>query len=387
MASTKGDETNANGGEVARVSCPKCQSEKVWRDGKRRSGRGYSQRFICRTCGLRFDGSTVFSLPSEENGNRQVCDQLDGSKNLIVANEEQWATGDNSEKTKQLIELETWLKKKGIKKTTIESKMKLLTQLHRRGADLDDPESVKLTIAEQKWCDGRKRNAVHAYSSLLKMKCLKWEAPNYQSIAKIPWIPQEAEVDQLIAGCNDRVATFLQLLKETGMRPGEAWNLKWTDIDTEANCVIVTPEKGSNSRRLKVSSKLVSMLNKLTKKNGYAFGNGIQNHFADCFRKQRKRIAYKLENPRLNQISFKTLRHFKATSEYRKTRDIYHVKIMLGHKMIKNTEIYTHIVEFADDDFVSKIANTAEEAKNLIESGFDYVCTTPESYMLFRKRK
>ena len=54
------------------------------------------------------------------------------------------------------------------------------------------------------------------------MKGLKWEAPNYESISKIPWIPQELEVDQLIAGCSHRTATYLQLLKETGMRRGEA---------------------------------------------------------------------------------------------------------------------------------------------------------------------
>ena len=57
--------------------------------------------------------------------------------------------------------------------------------------------------------------------------------------------------------------------------------------------------------------------------------------------------------------------------EYRKTRDIYHVKILLGHKMIKDTEIYTHIIDFPDDDYVSKIAKTADEAKALVESGFD----------------
>jgi hypothetical protein len=58
-----------------------------------------------------------------------------------------------------------------------------------------------------------------------------------------------------------------------------------------------------------------------------------------------------------------------------------------ARKMIKNTEIYTHIVDFADDEFVSKIAKNADECKALADSGFDYLCATPEGYVLFRKRK
>jgi hypothetical protein len=40
-----------------------------------------------------------------------------------------------------------------------------------------------------------------------------------------------------------------------------------------------------------------------------------------------------------------------------------------------------------EDDFYSATAKTSNEAKELIESGFEYVCTTPDNIMLFRKRK
>jgi len=33
------------------------------------------------------------------------------------------------------------------------------------------------------------------------------------------------------------------------------------------------------------------------------------------------------------------------------------------------------------------VAKTAEEAEKLVESGFDYICITPEALMVFRKRK
>jgi len=72
--------------------------------------------------------------------------------------------------------------------------------------------------------------------------------------------------------------------------------------------------------------------------------------------------------------------------EYHKTKDILHVKQMLGHKGIENTLIYTQLVTFENDDYYSAVAKTVDEAGALIEDGFEYVCTH-DSMMLFRKRK
>lgn len=43
---------------------------------------------------------------------------------------------------------------------------------------------------------------------------------------------------------------FLQLIKETGVRCREAYQLLWTDIYSKDYSIIVTPEKGSNTRKL-----------------------------------------------------------------------------------------------------------------------------------------
>ena len=99
--------------------------------------------------------------------------------------------------------------------------------------------------------NGRKENAVLAYSTFLRMLGRTWEAPKYKREETLPWIPLESEIDQLIAGCSPKVATFLQLLKETGMSPGEAWRLKWIDVDFEKNAVYVRPEKGVNQGYLR----------------------------------------------------------------------------------------------------------------------------------------
>jgi integrase len=105
------------------------------------------------------------------------------------------------------------------------------------------------------------------------------------------------------------------------------------------------------------------------------------------YQKQRKRIAHKLGNPRLNMITFHTFRHWKATMEYQKTKDILYVMQLLGQKRIQNTLKYTQLVKFNDqDEYVCKTARTTNEAKELTESGFKYVCDM-ERVKLFRKRK
>jgi hypothetical protein len=59
---------------------------------------------------------------------------------------------------------------------------------------------------------------------------------------------------------------------------------------------------------------------------------------------------------------------------------------LLGHRNIANTLIYTQLVEFESDEYCSAVVNNVDEAKKLIEAGFEYACSHNET-MLFRKRK
>jgi hypothetical protein len=59
---------------------------------------------------------------------------------------------------------------------------------------------------------------------------------------------------------------------------------------------------------------------------------------------------------------------------------------MLGHKSIQNTLVYTQMVEFKNEEYVSATASTIEDAKKLVEAGFEYV-TEMDGVKLLRKRK
>ena len=61
---------------------------------------------------------------------------------------------------------------------------------------------------------------------------------------------------------------------------------------------------------------------------------------------------------------------------------------LLGHRNIKNTLIYTQLIKKEEnEEYISKAALTIDEARQLIEAGFEYICTRPQDVMLFRKRK
>lgn len=171
------------------------------------------------------------------------------------------------------------------------------------------------------------------------------------------------------------------------MRSGEAWRLKWIDLDIKRNTITLNePGKHSRARMFKVSGTLTTMLDNLPKKNKYVFGGGGLKGFRVTFSGLRKRLAHKLENPRFREITFHTFRHWKATMEYHKNKDILYVKQMLGHKSIENTLLYTQLVSFQTDEYTSRVAETVEEACVLVEAGFGYVCEM-NGMQIFRKRK
>ena len=182
------------------------------------------------------------------------------------------------------------------------------------------------------------------------------------------------------SGCGKKVATSL-LMKETGMRVGEIWGLRWVDIDEERLTVRCRSEKGGNPRLFKISGKLMAMLNALPKTSERVFGEGSLRTHRWNFLMQRRRLALKLQNPRLNRLSF--IRFAIGKLRW----NILHVKQLLGHRNINSTLIYTQLVNFEEkDEYHVRVAKTVEEVCELVEAGFDYV-TTIKGVQIFRKRK
>jgi integrase len=320
------------------------------------------------------------------------------SKNLATVetqNSEKAAeatTSDQATIKGKLVELAFWMNKEGFREATIKGRTAIIRRLANLGADLWNPETVKETIAKQKtWGDGQKVGAVTAYNTFLEMEKMTWKPPKYRYQAKLPFIPTEAELDQLIIACGKRTGTFLQGLKDTGADPGELGAIRWIDINNEARTVAINyPVKNHNPRILSVSDTFIKRVNMLPKNSERIFKiKGVQSGF---YNQQRKTAAYKLGNPRLLKVSFITFRHWKGTMEYHRTKDILHVKRILGHKSIQNTLVYidleANIFTRPNEEFTARVATNTKEACQLIEVGFEYVTGDYlDGGKIFRKRK
>jgi len=282
------------------------------------------------------------------------------------------------------------LSKKGYHDHVAKSRTTMIKRLVDLGANLWNPETVKEVLAKQKtWSDGYKMLIVYAYENFLAMEKLSWEKPTYKQPEAFPFIPTEAELDQLISACGKKVGTFLQGLKDTGTDPGELAALRWIDINKESRTVQIRPVKGHNPRVLTVSQQFLDRLERLPKNSEQIFN---LLYLSNCFNTQRKRVAYKFANPRLLKIKFTTFRHWKGTIEYHRTKDILYVKKILGHKQIRNTlkyiDLETTIFGTTDDQFTVRVATNVEEACQLVEAGFEYVTGEyNDGGKIFRKRK
>jgi integrase len=129
-----------------------------------------------------------------------------------------------------------FLKKKGRGELTIDHVGRRLHQLTAKGLNLLDPEGIKGFLAKQdKWSNRTKAIDVCVYDGFLKFLGISWDLPEYKADRVLPYVPTEEEIDQLISASGRKTSVFLQMLKETGARYGEAARLKWTDIDTKRN--------------------------------------------------------------------------------------------------------------------------------------------------------
>jgi len=282
------------------------------------------------------------------------------------------------------------MERQGYRPSTIKSTIASLTPL---SPYLHDPEQAKQFLAEMKICESRKVKIVYDLARYYKMKGIPFDKPRYRQIPRIPYVPLEKDLDALIAGLSKKPMTFCQILKETGARAGEVMALRWLDVDLERQTVSIQAEKNSKPRLLKLSNRLVGMLNLLPRDGKFVFhsdtieGSVALSSIRRNFERQKKYLAEKTLNSNIQRITLHTFRHWRATQLYAQTKDILYVKEQLGHRSINSTLVYVQLQDCKSEDYHVKTAKNQSEATPLIEEGYQYVCTTPDQIMIFRKRK
>ena len=281
------------------------------------------------------------------------------------------------------------MKRDGYKDSTIRGVLHKLRILSRLG-DLDNPREMLERILEK---EDRNYQVIllEAYRKYLRYNNIEYPLPKLKREWRLNRIPTEEQVNLLYHHLRDKVGLAVKIIAETGIRPVELSRLTPRDFDYQQRVVYIKTAKGGNPRVLKVSDIVLAELRNIVRRynigeDEHIFPNTgtLRRHFQIA----RNRLAERIGKPELRGISLYSLRHFKATMLYRKTKDILYVKEFLGHRCISNTIKYIHLAKALETsgEYICKVAKTVEEAKTLIEAGFEYVCEK-EGVMLFRKPK
>jgi integrase len=267
---------------------------------------------------------------------------------------------------------------------------KALTMLAKH-VDLCKPEEVKQFIAQSPTKDGYKRNLCVSYNRFCKHYNICWNMPTYLDEARNIPLPTREKLLMIISKAGKTLSLRLQVSMETGVRPIELCRLLVKHVDLEHHTINPITAKRGCPRTLAISTSLAQriqeqIIRKNLKPNDLLFGKMDAEHYASNYRKIRNRLSEQLNDPSIRTIRLYDFRHYFCTKKLNDIGNPYTVMVLMGHKKIETTQHYMHLLNLEGDEWTCSGATTKEEAKKLIEAGFQYV-TTIEGVQLFKKRK
>jgi integrase len=128
--------------------------------------------------------------------------------------------------------------------------------------------------------------------------------------AKRETYPSQAEFERILQACEKRqrlnhVRPIVLLIADTGARPVELWQLRWSDVDLPNANITYTSDKGvrRTRRTIPLTDRCVSELRLLPRMNDYVMG-GI---------KSIKRAWKSIQKEAATDVDLYSLRHLFAT--------------------------------------------------------------------------
>ena len=169
----------------------------------------------------------------------------------------------------------------------------------------------------------------------------------------LPVILSPSEVAQLIAAApNLKYRAALSLAYGAGLRASEVVALKVTDIDGQRMVLRIEQGKGQKDRYAMLSPVLLELLRNWWRQahaqgkmlpNGWLFP-GLNPIDSLSTRQLNRAIHEAAEAAHLDKrVSMHTLRHSFATHLLEQKTDIRVIQVLLGHKKLETTSLYTQV--------------------------------------------
>lgn len=163
---------------------------------------------------------------------------------------------------------------------------------------------------------------------------------------KLPVVLTKVEVKQMIQNTkNKKHRLFIELLYGTGLRVSEAVSLKIDDLDLSEKINLIRGGKGKKDRRIllpfKLRTRLKSYLKKRKGKNPYVFAYR-KSHISS--RQAQRIVKNAATRAGIKKRAFcHALRSSFATHLLNSGTDLRDIQVLLGHKRISTTQIYTEV--------------------------------------------
>jgi integrase len=140
---------------------------------------------------------------------------------------------------------------------------------------------------------------------------------------------------------------------QTGMRKGEILNMQWCNIDFNNRIIHILDTKSGDSREIPISDILYDVLKSIPKVSEYVFINPLTDLPYTDFKKSWHKV---LNAAKIEGFCFHDLRHTFATRMVIAGVDFLTLMEILGHKDIKTTMRYAHVVPGRKMEAIKKLA-------------------------------
>jgi len=178
---------------------------------------------------------------------------------------------------------------------------------------------------------------------------------------------------------------FYALILETGLRFGEAYALRWDQVDWEnRRLVMERSEKRSEGSYLPLSDAALQILmdQRRYTANQFVFTVSRRNLV-----RALGRAKARVNLPGAELVNAKNLRHLFATRWYAMTRDLVLVQRLLRHRTITTTQRYVHMMTVSREFDVRVLdVKEVEAIKVLLSQGYEVALQTGKTVYLRRAK-